>query len=545
MLLVSLLLPTGAGLLGTLLQAWGWPGTLDWSAGFGRLFAESRLAGALLISLVTGSAATLLVFALAVLVLMATASGHWRRWLGGWLPPILAVPHAALAVGVVLLLSPGGWLVRAVSPAMTGWLRPPDYWLVPDPAGLTLILVLVLKETPFLLLTMLTQLPALGVQTAMTIGRTLGYSPSQVWIRLIVPQLYPRIRLILVVILVFNFGVVDLAIIAGPDSPPPLAVLVLELAQRPGTRAAGAAGALLLAALTLLAYGVLCVIEKLASAWLSVRRLDGRRRRHTGAWRSAGRISLGLLIALTTLALLVLIIQSVAWRWRFPDLLPEQYSITHWLLNRDHLLSALSNTLLLAVATGIWTTISAVAWLELERAGYAPRLDKLWYLPLLVPQLVLLTGWQTAALYLHLDTHWLTVVHAHWLYAFPYAMLLLATAWRDQDVTWLRAAQSLGSGYWRTLWRVTLPLHLPQLAQVFAVAGAVSVALYLPTLLLGGGRHLTLALDLVASTTGADARLMALLAMLQALMPLLLFAGVVVATYRHSTTVGPGSEGKP
>ncbi len=56
-----------------------------------------------------------------------------------------------------------------------------------------------------------------------------------------------------------------------------------------------------------------------------------------------------------------------------------------------------------------------------------------------------------------------------------------------------------------------------------AVALAVSVAQYLPTLLLGGGRHQTLATELVTSFGGVDRRTIAALAVLQSLLPLLAF----------------------
>ena len=70
-----------------------------------------------------------------------------------------------------------------------------------------------------------------------------------------------------------------------------------------------------------------------------------------------------------------------------------------------------------------------------------------------------------------------------------------------------------------------------QLSQAAAVAIAVSVAQYLPTLLLGAGRHQTLAIELVTSFGGVDRRVIAALALLQSALPLLAFFAALVVPW--------------
>ncbi|MBP6361846.1 MAG: ABC transporter permease, partial [Aeromonas sp.] len=74
------------------------------------------------------------------------------RLLRRLLSPLLALPHVAFAIGFSFLLAPSGWLLRLVSPSLTGFELPPDWQTIKDPVGLGLILALILKETPFLLL---------------------------------------------------------------------------------------------------------------------------------------------------------------------------------------------------------------------------------------------------------------------------------------------------------------------------------------------------------------------------------------------------------
>ena len=102
---------------------------------------------ALGLSLWTGLLSTALATAVTAWVLSAHTTGQRTRWLA----PMLAVPHAAFAIGLVALLAPSGWIVRALSPWATGLEDPPPWTTTQDPWGLGLIAVLVFKEVPFLL----------------------------------------------------------------------------------------------------------------------------------------------------------------------------------------------------------------------------------------------------------------------------------------------------------------------------------------------------------------------------------------------------------
>ena len=523
--------PLVVGLAGTALQAFGaWdpfaaPGAEGGAlSGFRAVLADPRLLPALRLTLFTGLVSTLLVAAVTVLVLVSMHGTRAWRWAMGALPPLLAVPHAALAVGLAFLLTPSGWLARLASPALTGWERPPTGWTVPDAGGWSLVLGLLVKEAPFLVLAAAAQLPSLDVDASLRIGRTLGYAPARCWSRLILPRLWPRVRLTFLVVLGFNLAVVDMAILLGPGHPPTLAVLLVQLVADPGTRAAASAGAVLLALLV----GAACIatlgIERAVAGVARRRRRSGRRGRGSSLARRVGLAVSVATFATGLAALVVLPLWSVAARWRFPEPLPSAWSLENWTRRIGSLAEPALATLGFALATAACALVAGIVYLEAERRGRVPRLDWLWYVPLLVPQVALLFGWQVAALALRVDGTWAVVAHAHWVYALPYVVLILAAAWRELDPRWSHAASTLGAGYWRTLWRVRLPLLRRPVWQAAAVATSVSVAQYLPTLLLGAGRHPTLATELVAGQGGMDRRAIAALAVLQALLPLATFA---------------------
>ncbi len=521
-LLVAVLFisPLAAGLLGTFVQA---SAGADLLRNLGEVLNDPRLRAALVLTVFTGGLASVLVAALTSVVLVSAHGTRAWRALNAALPPLLAVPHAALAVGIAFLFAPSGFVLRLMSPSLTGYDRPPTDWTVPDAWGISLIVGLVVKETPFLVLAAVAQLRGLDVDESLSIGRTLGYSPARCWSRLILPRLWPRIRLAFLAILAFNLAVVDMAILLGPGHPPTLAVWLVQLVSDPSTRHVAAIGALLLTGIVIAACALVLLSERVLGLMAARRRRNGQRRPGSQLARRLGQAIAWILTLTGVLSLLMLPLWSFASRWRFPHAWPSAWTLQHWTHRLGSVFEPAVATLFFALISAVFAVCAGIVWLEAERRGRVPRLDSLWYVPLLVPQTTLLFGWQVWAIHAQLNGGWLVVMHAHWVYSLPYVVLILATAWRELDPRWMHASATLGVGYWRTLWRVRLPLLAGPVAQAAAVAVAVSVAQYLPTLLLGAGRQATLATELVAGQGGMDRRSMATLAVLQAVLPLTAF----------------------
>ena len=149
-------LPVLLGLIGIILQASGYfpaLGQTSFSGDAARHFlATPGLGLASWLSLKTGLIASAVSLGGCFVILAALSGSRMMLRLRRLLGPLVAIPHSTIAVGLVFLLAPSGWLMRLVSPALTGLEQPPTWGLVPDPYGLVLILGLVTKELPFLLL---------------------------------------------------------------------------------------------------------------------------------------------------------------------------------------------------------------------------------------------------------------------------------------------------------------------------------------------------------------------------------------------------------
>jgi putative spermidine/putrescine transport system permease protein len=240
---------------------------------------------------------------------------------------------------------------------------------------------------------------------------------------------------------------------------------------------------------------------------------------------------------LTPLA--VLGIWSAARAWRYPDLLPEQWSAGPWRQVLDGagpalLTSAVIGLVVAATATAVALPAArALAWHRIRARGLV---EVLVVAPLLVPPFASVMGVQVVFVRAGLADTPLGVVLAHLIPAVPYAVLLLRAAHSGLDPDLERQARTLGSGPFTAWAHSTLPALAPAVAAAFGFAFLISWSEYLMTVIIGGGSVSTwpLLLFSAASGTGSPAVTAALALAGVAPPVLLLAAGVWLVRTRRS-----------
>ncbi len=533
LMLAGLALPIAAGLAGTLAPAVS-------GQGFATLGQWPGLPRALALSVGTGLISTLAALAITVLMIAALHDRPGFVAFRRVLSPLLALPHAAAALGLAFLVVPSGWIVRLISPWATGWDTPPDLLILNDPMGIALTLGLVAKEVPFLMLMALAILPQTDMARRGQIAASLGYCRVMGFVLSTLPALYKGLRLPVFAVLAYGMTNVDMAMILGPTLPPSLAVQITDWMGAPSlqhlsTAAAGALVQLALVAATLALWlGVERVlaplIPVLAAAGLRARALDAPMAVLAGLM--AGLIALGLFAGMTGLAL-----WSFAGLWQFPDALPETLSLKTWVKAAPDLAQQSATTLAIALAASLGALALALAALEAE-ARHGRPIGAVWliYLPLIMPQVAFLPGLQVMALHLGAKGSAATVAAAHLIFVLPYVWLSLAPAFRGWDGRIGLTAAAMGTKPARIFWQLRLPMLLAPVLTALAVGVAVSVGQYLPTLMLGGGRVETLTTEAVALSSGGDRRLIGATALMQMALPALGFAlalGLPRLIFRH------------
>lgn len=522
--LVVMLGPVAAGLWGTFLPAFGHlPAAGLTGPSFDPLrdlFAWGGLPRAVMLSLLTGLLATSVSLLIVALVTAGWSGTRPFRALERLLSPLLSVPHAAAAFGLAFLIAPSGWLSRLVSPGLTGWDRPPDLLIVQDSLGLTMTAGLIVKEVPFLLLITLAALGQTEAQRSITISQALGYGRVTGWLKTVFPRVYAQIRPPVYVVLAYSMSVVDVAVILGPNTPPPLSVQIVRWMSDPdlAMRLEAAAGALLQLGLVVIALAFWrlaeIIIARLGSRWIAT----GSRGRFDTVVAQGALLAGGVSAAIVLLGLLVLAIWSFAGFWGFPDALPDGFTLRNWMRFGPGTMTALGETALIAVVVATAALILTIGCLEAEyRYGltFSQRAVWLLYLPLLVPQTAFLPGLQTLMLSIGADVGRAPVILAHLVFVLPYVFLSLADPFRAWDTRMGTIAAALGAGPDGVLWRVRLPMLLRPILTALAVGLAVSVGQYLPTLLIGGGRVATLTTEAVALASGGDRRAIAVYGLMQ------------------------------
>ncbi len=443
--------------------------------------------------------------------MLAYPSRAWLR-LQRRLPLLLALPHAAFAVGLAFWLAPSGWLARLLAQGL-GWDAPPQWVSVQDPHGLALALALALKESWFLLWMLVAVLGQADTGRQRLLARTLGYGHLATWRLVLWPTLLPRLGWPLAAVWAYSLSVVDMAVVLGPGNPPTLAVLGWRWLTDPdpATQALGAVTALVL--LALFGAGVLLVV----AAWSGWKRWRayprGERGRVTARVGHGGVVVVAVLGAVGVAVVAVLAVWSVAGAWFFPALWPAQLTLETW---QGADFAPFVTTLWLAAAAVVLCLPVALLWLE-----WGPRrLDLLLYLPLVVPALPLVAAQYAALLHTGWDGTPAGLVWSHLLWVLPYAVLTLSGPYRALDGRLLTVARALGLTRWQACWRVKWPLLARPLLTAASVGLAVSVAQYLPTLFAGGGRFVTVTTEAVGLSAGGSRHLLAVHALLQVLIPL-------------------------
>lgn len=530
-------MPLIPGLLGLLFSAIGYSANLEQFEfslyGFVELYQWPGIIESIAITLLVTISSTLLTMIISFSVMQSC----WHRpaWhkIEKLLAPIMALPHVAFAVGFAFLFSNSGFIARVFD-----WIGTSNVItnldIVNNQFGIGLIFALTIKEIPFILFMSIPLLKQLNINETLRLAQSLGYTQAQIWQKIIFPQWLPKIRFSLLAIMAYSLSVVDISLVIGPTNPPTLPVLLwawvtdADLQRLPMASAAAAL-------LTFICLGIVIMMRIIE--WVIIEK--------SKSWQFSGRfalptcgfsaIFLTYLVSLSTLV--VLIVWSFAKRWSYPHIIPTKWSTAFWHQEWQYLLEVSITSSIIAI-TSATITLLLVIILHEHNAQFKTKNPTFTipYLmiavPMLVPQLSLLFGIQLATLYIAPQYYYTWVIWSHVFFAFPYVYLALDGPWRSYDTRFNKIGLSLGFSPLKVWWQIKRPILFPAICIAWAIAISVSLAQYLPTLMLGAGRITTLTTEAVALSSGQDRRITALYALLQSLLPFIFFLFAIVIGHK-------------
>ncbi|WP_114700188.1 ABC transporter permease [Psychrobacter proteolyticus] len=536
LLILILILPVLCGLICVLLPALSWVPALEKTTlnlqGFIDLWQTPGITQMAALSLATGLISTLLAFIIALMILAAFFNSVWLQRIEHLLSPILVIPHAAAAIAVGFLIAPSGMFARLISPWLTGWEMAPDGMFPHDPYGISIILGLTLKELPFLLLMALGALaqPELGkkLRQQYTVALNLGYYPITAFFKAVLPLLYPFLRLPILAVLAYASASVEMPLILGPNTPPTLAVSIIQWFNDVDLtlRIKASAGALLQLALTASLVAFWLGGEKTIKAVFNVSSVNGKRHYADAIWQKVTAILTVGVIGFMLLSLSGLVLWAFAGFWRFPAMLPEQFVLLHFQSAFTQMSTPLVNTLSIGAVSTAFAVFLTLLCLEAEQLSAKPLshfTSFIIYLPLLVPSIAFLFGLVWLQQLANHQSEFFNVAFAHLLFVLPYVFLSLASSYRRLDSRFAHVAASLGAAPIKVFFQIKLPQLFAPILIAIALGLAISFGQYLPTLLAGGGRIATITTEAVTLANGASRRTSAVYAIMQMALPLIGF----------------------
>jgi len=249
----------GAGMVGALRSSLGVV-RAGWSQAdaeaYRTLLSDPFFWDALRFTIWIAALSTLLSAVLAVgLAAALRRSGAWARTLAALPVP---VPHLAAAALAVLWLGPGG-----IADRILGGL-PVD--IVRDPWGLGIVVVYVVKETPFLALLVLGSWGP-SVAAREEAAAVLGARPLQRLRWIVWPAIRGPLLTGCAVVAAFVIGAFEVPLVIGPTSPETLSELALS-----ATRTAGLEGRSLANATLIVASALALAVAAVAATGLRRRR---------------------------------------------------------------------------------------------------------------------------------------------------------------------------------------------------------------------------------------------------------------------------------
>jgi putative spermidine/putrescine transport system permease protein len=207
-----------------------------------------------------------------------------------------------------------------------------------------------------------------------------------------------------------------------------------------------------------------------------------------------------VLITWLVLPLVPLAIWSFAKGWYFPDILPKRWTLNAWeytFSDTAGVIDSLWITIWISLAAtflSILIGVPAGRALGMYKFKGKELIELLILAPVIVPGIAVVLGIHSVFLFMGLTNTVTGVILVHLIPTLPYMTLVMSGIFANYDPAFEDQARSLGASPIKTFWYVTLPAIMPGIIVGGLFAFLVSWSQYILTLLIGGGRVITLPL---------------------------------------------------
>ena len=240
--------------------------------------------------------------------------------------------------------------------------------------------------------------------------------------------------------------------------------------------------------------------------------------------------------------LLLFIAYGFSTRWFFPATFPTEWTTSTFerALNDSRTLTGMREGLVIAITVSLLSLILAFPAARVMGLRHFHGRQLTWlllFLPTVVPPLAIGMGLNILFLQLGLAGTIFGVVLAHLVPTLPYTIFTLSSAFARYDENYEHQALALGASPKQIFFNVTLRMMTPSLVVATLFAFLISWSQYLLTLLIGGGKIITLPILLFAAASGGIPSTIGIKSLLFVLPPVLVIAFTARELNRHGNEI--------
>ena len=195
------------------------------------------------------------------------------------------------------------------------------------------------------------------------------------------------------------------------------------------------------------------------------------------------------------------------------------------------------------------TVLGTAAAIGLTRGRFRGRrmLEFFFVSPMVMPTIVLAIGLYLLFARFKLVGQPLALYLAHTVVAAPLVIVIVSAALKTTDSAIELAARSLGAGYFRTLWHVTLPAILPSVVSGAAFAFLLSFDEVVLAIFLGGPATTTLPKRMWESVRYEIDPTLTAISTLLVIIPIVILTGVEIVRRSFAAVAAPArsADGEP
>lgn len=246
-----------------------------------------------------------------------------------------------------------------------------------------------------------------------------------------------------------------------------------------------------------------------------------------------GRKPFLLVLLIFVIPIVFLLVQSVAFGWRWPDIVPDQFSLRGWrAVFRDPNIAAALQTSVVIGASVVGLNLllaypagKALAWYSFRGKSL---IESFLLLPILIPALAVAMGLQLTMIRLGLADRMAGVIVVHLLPTLPYSLRIMRAGYERLGTLWVDQARALGASSRTIFYTISLPVLLPSIRSLILLSFVISLSQYALTAIIGGGMVTTLPIIYYPFFHSSDAAVMAAFSIVFALVPVVFMALVEI-----------------